>query len=319
VILVTGGAGFVGRHVVSALLAQGDAVRVLSRTANAMLPTRGLEVVAGDLSDSGAVERAMRNVSVVVHLAALMAKPGADGAALVEVNVRGAEAVAIAARRAGVQRFIQVSSGGVYGDGFTSTPHRESDAPHPGNPYERSKLAGEAAVERVLNGSGIECLILRPAGIFGPGRAATRAFFEEIRRRPVWLHASPNVIVHPTHVSDVVQACVKALGLEQWTVRLINVAGDRPMRFQELVGLTARTLNVPMRQFAVPTWAGRPIAVAAARTLRMARARVPVSIEHASHMSVNRSLDIGLAKRVLGYEPMELASAIRQTVDASGG
>ncbi len=81
------------------------------------------------------------------------------------------EAIARAAREAGARRFLHLSSGGVYGDGRTATPHREAETPNPGTAYERSKLAAEMSVRRGLDDSRVECVILRPAGIFGSGRA----------------------------------------------------------------------------------------------------------------------------------------------------
>ncbi len=317
-ILVTGGTGFVGRHLVSALLEQGGNVGVFTRKPALVEPTRGLSIFTGDLEEEASFAPALRDAVAVVHLAARVATPGTDPQPLYDFNVRSAEVVARAVRRAGVKRFVHVSSGGVYGDGRSPAPHLETEAPSPGNAYERSKLAGEAAVHRVLEGSDVECVVLRPAGIFGPGRAATLAFFDDVRRRAMWIHGSPNVIVHPTHVSDVVQACVKVLNLERSTERVINVAGGRALRFQEFVALTGRALGVAVRQLTIPSPIGRPVAAATTAALQLARLRAPNSIERASRAYVNRSLDISLARRTLGYEPMELEAALGRTIDALG-
>jgi nucleoside-diphosphate-sugar epimerase len=231
--------------------------------------------------------------------------------------VRAADATARAARDAGVERFLHVSSGGVYGDGHTAAPHRETDTPNPGNAYERSKLAGEIAVQSALDGSSVRLVILRPAGIYGPSREATRAFFDEVRHRRLWLHSSPNVIVHPTYVSDVVQASIKTLRLDRWTEPVINVAGERPLRFQDFVDLSARALCTRARHLIIPAWIGRPLASTTARALRIARAPVPEAIERMRRAYINRSLDTTLAKRMLGFEPVDLESAIRLTVEAT--
>jgi UDP-glucose 4-epimerase len=318
VILVTGGTGFVGRHLVDALAARGDAVRVLTRHRPTSASHPSVEHFAGDLTDRAAIDRAVHGAHTVVHLAALVGD-AAHPDDLATVNVRASADVAAAARRAGVRRFVHMSSGGVYGNGETATPHRETDPPRPRTAYERSKLAGEEAVQRALGGSEVAFLILRPAGIYGASRGETLAFFNEVRRRTLWLHASPNVIVHPTHVSDVVQACIRTLRLDAWTDRVINIAGERPVRFQEFVDLTARALHVRAAQLAVPAWIGRPVASTAMRLLQIVRAPVPVSIERASRAHINRSLDTSLAKRALGLQPIELEVGLRQTAEAAAG
>jgi nucleoside-diphosphate-sugar epimerase len=123
------------------------------------------------------------------------------------------------------------------------------------------------------------------------------------------------VIVHPTHVSDVVQACVKTLRLDACSERVINVGGERPVRFQDFVELTARVLHVPAWQLALPAWIGRPVALGTTRALRLARRRVPDSIERMSRPYINRSLDTALAMRLLGFEPIDLDTGLRQTTE----
>lgn len=311
-ILVTGGTGFVGRHLVDALVARGDTVRVLTR-ADRTPPRAGVTIALGDLSDESSLDRAVRGVRTVVHLAARLGPVVGDERAWYDFNVRASAALATAARRGGVERVIHVSSGGVYGDGGTASPHTEADPPHPGNAYERSKLAAERAVVESLASSATSCAILRPAGIYGRGRPVTAAFFAEVRRRRVWVHATPNVIVHPTHVSDVVQACTRMLDRPEVN-GVLNVAGERALRFQELVALTAAALGVRARQLIVPDAVGRPVGRIASALLASAHLHVPAVLERAGREYVNRALDTALARATLGFAPIELRAGLRASL-----
>jgi len=314
VILVSGGTGFVGRFLVDALRAQGKSVRVLSRTPALPPEWRDVDLARGDLGDPASLGRAMLDVDTVVHLAARLPAPGDDAERLFALNTQGTAALASAARGARVARFLHVSSGGVYGDGATFAAHRESDRPHPGTAYERSKLAAEKAMEGALAGSRVVHTILRPAGVYGPGRAATAAFLEEVRRRALWLHATPHVIVHPTHVSDVVQGCVRALDAEDWPGAVINLAGERALTLQEYVALTASLLDVDVRQLVVPTIVGRPLGLALSAAFAVIGRRAPAAVQRAARRCVNRSLDTSLARERLGFDPIPLAEGLRATV-----
>jgi nucleoside-diphosphate-sugar epimerase len=314
VILVTGGTGFVGRHLLDALAARGDQVRVLTRSERTP-PHAGVTMAVGDLADETSLERAIRGVRVVVHLAARVASVVGDERTWYDFNVRTSAALATVAGRAGVERFVHVSSGGVYGDGAAAKPHAEADSPQPGNAYERSKLAAEQVVTERLASFVTSCAILRPAGIYGRGRPATMAFFDEVRRRRLWLHPTPHVIVHPTHVSDVVQACMRLLDRPD-VAGVLNIAGERALPFQELVALTAAALGVKARQLVVPAAVGRPIARVASSVLAAARAPVPAALERAARPYVNRALDTSLARARLGFLPIELAAGLRASLPA---
>jgi nucleoside-diphosphate-sugar epimerase len=314
VILVSGGTGFVGRHLVDALRARGKAVRVLSRSASLPSGWRDVDLVRADLADASSLGPALVGVDTVVHLAARMPAPGDDRDRLVALNVQGTRALASTARAAGVARFLHVSSGGVYGDGATFAPHRESDPPNPGTAYERSKLAAEEALRDAFAGSSVAHVILRPAGIYGAGRPATAAFLEEVRLRRLWFHVTPHVIVHPTHVSDVVQGCVRALETDDLRDAVINLAGERPLPLQDFVALAAATLGVGTRQLVLPTAVGIPVGRALAAAFAAVGRRAPDPVRRAARQCVNRSLDTSLARARLGFDPIPLADGLRATI-----
>jgi UDP-glucose 4-epimerase len=172
-ILVTGGAGFIGSHTVEALLAGGERVRVLddfSAGRRDNLPAApGLEVIEGDIRDPAVVAHAVQGVSRVLHLAAQVSvvrsleEPVASGA----VNLGGFLVVLDAARRAGVERFVYASSAAVYG-APDRVPVDESTPVRPQSPYGLEKVVADqyAALFRELYG--LRSLGLRYFNVYGP-------------------------------------------------------------------------------------------------------------------------------------------------------
>jgi nucleoside-diphosphate-sugar epimerase len=172
--LVTGGAGFIGSHLVEHLLAAGARVRVLDdfstgRREN-LAPFRNrIEVMEADIVDPEACRRACQDMTVVFHQAALPSVPRSvkDPAHSHEVNATGTLNVLLAARDAGVRRVVYASSSSAYGDTPT-LPKREDHVPSPRSPYAVAKLTGEHYVRSFPAVFGLEGVALRYFNIFGP-------------------------------------------------------------------------------------------------------------------------------------------------------
>ncbi len=172
--LVTGGAGFIGSHVVEALLARGDRVRVLDnfhtgRRENLAGVWQHIDVVEGDLRDVGAVQKAAKGVDLVFHLAAMVSVPESmvDPLGAEAINTAGTLNVLTAARKAGVRRLILSSTCAVYGDEPT-LPKPESQRPAPKSPYAVAKLAAEGYCQVFNESFGVETVVLRYFNVYGP-------------------------------------------------------------------------------------------------------------------------------------------------------
>jgi nucleoside-diphosphate-sugar epimerase len=309
VILVTGGTGFVGRHLVARLLTDGFSVRVLSRGPGATARPEGLEWAQGDLTVPASLAPALRGVDTVVHAGAVLGEAGAD--AYERVNVAGTRAIALAAREAGVRRFVHVSSAGVYGDGDTGSPHAESDTPRPLTPYEKSKHAAEGALASALEGSAMRWTILRPQGLYGPDRPATQAFFRQVARSRLWLHGPARVVVHPTSIEDLASAVGRLMALDGLDRQIINIGGARALEFRELVSLVGRCMGRVPAQVCAPRWARMP----AALLLRAwpARDAAPPSLQRCSRAWINRAVSTDKARRLIGFSPIDLEEGLRRT------
>ena len=172
--LVTGGAGFIGSHLVETLLDRGGDVRVLDNFLTGKrenLASFGgrLEVVEGDLRDPDACRRAVDGVDFVLHEAALPSVPRsvADPFTTDEINVRGTLNLLWAAARAKVRRLVFASSSSVYGDA-PGLPKREGEEGKPLSPYAASKWAGEKYLQVFAKTFDLETVSLRYFNVFGP-------------------------------------------------------------------------------------------------------------------------------------------------------
>jgi UDP-glucose 4-epimerase len=174
--LVTGGAGFIGHHLVRRLVERGDEVRVLDdfstgrRERLAGLDGR-VEVVEGTILDPAALDRATDGTRVVFHLAALasVARSVSEPRLTNDINVSGTIEVVEAAARAGSQRVVYASSSAVYGT-TAQPPSREDHYAEPVSPYGASKLAGEHYLHAVGEARGVATVALRFFNVFGPGQ-----------------------------------------------------------------------------------------------------------------------------------------------------
>ncbi len=172
--LVTGGAGFIGSHIATALVKRGDEVRVFDNLSTGRLENLThldgkLEFIKGDLQDRSALEKAVKDVDVVYHQAALasvphsVAKPLETHAAC----VTGTLNVLDCSRLAGVKRVVYAGSSSAYGDQPTASK-REQDLPSPLSPYAAAKLAGEFYCGAFTSTYGLETVVIRYFNVFGP-------------------------------------------------------------------------------------------------------------------------------------------------------
>ena len=181
-VLVTGGAGFIGSHLVDALVAAGALVRVLDNFATGrrenLAPFQDrIDLIEGDITDPSTCQRASEGVQVVFHQAALPSVPRSveDPAMSHEVNATGTLNVLLAARDAGARRVVYASSSSAYGDTPT-LPKRENQTPSPRSPYAVAKLTGEQYCRAFPGVFGLEAVALRYFNVFGPRQDPNSAY-----------------------------------------------------------------------------------------------------------------------------------------------
>jgi UDP-glucose 4-epimerase len=227
---VTGGAGFIGLHVVNQLLDRGWKVRIFDNMvrgdrdrASELASTRGVEVIDQDIRSGGAVARAMRGATHVIHLAAdSINKSQADPYSSVDTNMVGSHNVFASAADLGVQRVVYASSASVYGDP-KKLPMHEDDELNPLTPYCIGKRTGEDLLRYYERRSGLSWIALRFFNVYGPGQKTTAYYTSVINHfvnrlrngEPPIIDGAGEQSMDFIHVTDIARAVVLATESEK--------------------------------------------------------------------------------------------------------
>jgi UDP-glucose 4-epimerase len=254
-VLVTGGAGFVGATLVRRLVASGYRVRVIDNLTTgdaAHLAGVDAELVTGDIRDAAALDAALAGMDSVIHLAAAGSVIGSvqDPAMNFDVNVNGTFQVLDAARRTGIARTVQASTGGAL-IGDATPPVNEQSLPKPISPYGASKLAGEGYAHAFAKTYGIRTVAIRFGNVYGPWCARKRGvlnvFFESIHDgRPMVVYGdgtSSRDYVHVEDISSALQLALEAGNLSGGSV--LHAASGVETSITELASLCRSAAGVP--------------------------------------------------------------------------
>lgn len=301
--LVTGGAGFIGSHIATALVERGDRVRVLDnlstghRSNLAHLGSR-VELVEGDLTDRETVARAVAGVDCIFHEAALASVPRSVEAPL-DTNaacVTGTVALLDAARHAGVRRLVYAGSSSAYGD-QPSSPKRETDLPAPISPYGAAKLAAEYYCQAFTATYGFETVTLRYFNVFGPRQDPASPYSAVIPLFITALLAGKRPRVYGdggqsrdfTFVDNVVHGNLLAADAPGVAGRVFNIANGRATSLLDLLSQLNMLLKTDVQPVHEPARAG----------------------------DIRESLaDISAARKLLGYEPqVSFEEGLRRSID----
>lgn len=322
--LVTGGAGFIGAHLVRALLRERIFVRVLDnlesgsagniaraleipvervevalarRPSDPVPVTETCEVLFGDIRDPQAASRACAGVDVVFHQAALRSVPRsvADPLSTHDVNVTGTVRILEAARAAGVRRVVFASSSSIYGE--AEPPMSEDQIPNPKSPYAASKLGAEAYCTAYTRVFGLSTISLRYFNVFGPWQDPASEYAAVIPKfirlamqgEPVPVYGDGQQARDFTYVDNVVEANLAAADASVDGVAL-NIGAGRRHTLIELVEAISRIL-------------GR----------RVERLHHPPRIGDVLHTEA----DISRAQRLIGYTPrIDFETGLKRTIEA---
>ncbi|MGQ9607340.1 MAG: SDR family oxidoreductase [Thermogutta sp.] len=302
-VLVTGGAGFIGSHIVEALVERGDRVRVLDNLSTGFLSNLEpffdcVEFIHGDVQDPQTAAEAVRGVDCVFHQAALASVPRSVERPL-DTHAACATGTIVlldAARRAGVRRFVYAGSSSAYGDQPFSAK-RETDLPDPISPYGAAKLAGEYYCRAFFATYGFETVVLRYFNVFGPRQDPNSPYSAVI---PLFITAilsgrRPTVFGDGTqsrdftYVANVVQANLLAAERPGVAGRVFNAANGKSITLLELLAAINQVLGTRVEpEFAPP----RP------GDIRESMA------------------DIAAARSLLGYQPqVDFSTGLKRSIE----
>jgi dihydroflavonol-4-reductase len=316
-VLVTGATGFTGGHLARALVRRGDTVRALVRDeARAQaLRASGVTLAVGDLADGPSLDRATREVDVVYHIAALYREAGLPDETYRAINAGTVRTLIEASARHGVRRVVHCSTVGVHGD--VEHPPATEDAPlRPGDIYQQTKLEGERVARQASEATGVEVVIARPTGIYGPGDRRLLKLFRGVARRRFVILGSGRIYYHLTYIDDLVEGFRLCGEVPAAAGRTYILAGGEVTTLNELVARIASQAGVPPISWHLPVWpfwlAGA-ICEGVCAPLGIAP---PLYRRRVDFFTKSRAFDITRARQELGFAPaVGLTEGIRRTLD----
>ena len=261
--LVTGGAGFIGSHMVERLVSRGDRVRIaddFSSGRRENVPSHpNVELAEGDVADADFARRAVSGCDYVIHLAAIPSVPRSvkEPVRTHRANVDGTLNMLLAAKDAGVKRLVFAGSSSVYGDAAV-LPKREDMRPSPLSPYALHKLVGEQYCQLFTRLYGLETVTTRFFNVFGPRQqpgspysGVISLFIEAIAsgKSPV-VHGDGRQTRDFTFVGDVVTGVLRSCEAPNIAGEVINVAAGGRISLLDLI----RTLQGILKQNVAPTF-----------------------------------------------------------------
>jgi len=301
--LVTGGAGFIGSHIAEALVKRGDRVRVLDNLSTGKRENLAhiageIEFIEGDIRDYETTRRAMEDVSIAFHEAAIPSVPRSvkDPQLNHENNVNGTFNVLMAARDAGVKRVLFAASSSAYGE-TEVLPKQEAMLPSPLSPYAVAKLVGEYYCQVFTRAYGLETVCLRYFNVFGPRQDPTSPYSGVISKFITTLLNGETPVIYGdgeqsrdfTYIDNVVAANLSAAEAPDASGQVMNLGLCERTTLNQLLGELQRIIG----------------------------ASQPARYEETRAGDIRHSLaDITRAEALLGYRPeVGLAEGLRRTVE----
>jgi 2-alkyl-3-oxoalkanoate reductase len=326
-VLVTGAAGYLGRHVASALVRCGADVRALVRDP-ARVPReleRDTEVVAANLVDADSVHAAMRDVDLVVHCAALTTN-NVPWSQHEETNIGGTRTVLGAACDGGVRRLVHVSSVIVYGLDATSSPPLAESTPLPTEVdrwayYQRSKLEAERALTNGAAAAGPEIVVVRPGIIYGPGaEGPLKKGLVQLGSTRLTIGRGANHLPL-TYVDNVVDGILLGLVSPAAAGQTYNLVDEPQPQVRTAALRAAAVLGEPTRLLPVPSAVLTRIAEILERRHEKTQADSPPRLSRFQIASATRDVryDVGKARRELGWvSAVSLDEGLERTFATNG-
>ena len=292
-ILITGGTGFVGGHLIRCLRQGKVPVRAIVRSPNKAqtLKDLGVEVVAGDISDTVSLDKAAAGVERVIHLVGIIQE--APGVTFRKVHVEGTRNVLDAAKKAGVRHFFYQSALGT----------------RRGAQSEYHKTKWEA--EELVRASGIPYTILRPSLIYGPGDLFTIRLSEMFKLSPVLpVIGSGKSKIQPIYIDDVVSCIQKIVTSDAFLNEIYEVGGPEQLTYEGLTAQIAGAMGINRPMLHVPLFFMKPMA----KVLETILPNPPVTTQQLIMLQEDNVCSMKDIREVFGIEPVKFKEGLKRFI-----
>jgi len=328
-VLITGGGGFLGRHIVERLLDEGHEVAVMNRRDYPDLRALGVEVIQGDITRAEDARAAVEGRDAVIHTAAMVGTWGRDED-FERINVGGTREMLVASRDAGVTRFVLTSSPSAVFDGVDMV-NAPQDYPYPAsfpNAYGRTKAESERLALSFNDPAGLRVVALRPQLMWGAGDPHLLPLLtEKTRRGALKVVGDGKCMVDLTYIDNAAQTHLDALTAVDKDAddptfpggKAYFISNDEPVELWTWIGRMLDQAGEPGPKGKVPkavAWAAAWVVESAWRALGLT-SEPPLLTYVVLKMSTHQWYDMGPARRDLGYNPtVSMEEGLRRVGEA---
>ena len=302
-VLVTGATGFTGLSLCKRLVANGKVVVAFVRpTSNvADLRALGVECRTVDIKDRNDVMNHFECFDLVYHVAAAYRSEHAERDEFRLVNVEATRNMLDAAKKNGIKRFIHCSTVGVQGE-IEDAPASEEYRFKPGDHYQQSKLEGELLARKYFD-DGLEGVVIRPVGIYGPGDTRFLKLFRPINKGRFFLIGNGKTLYHMTYIDDLIEGFILAGERPEAIGEVFTIAGERYTPIRELIDTIADVLGKPRPKIQIPFLPVYLASVICDKVCRAIGLSPPLYPRRVEFFKLDRAFSIDKARRLLGYKP----------------
>jgi NADH dehydrogenase len=297
VIMVTGGTGFVGRHLVRELVNQGYPVRAFVRNipkAREILP-ENVELVKGDITDRDSLNKACEGINTVINLVSIIRET--DELTYEKVNVEGILNAVISSEQAGVKRFIHLSALGAHDNALYR--------------YTYSKWLGEEAIKQ----SGLNWVILRPSVIYGCGFNFFDRLLQAVKLFPppfVPVPGRGTTLFQPIAVEDVVKCLIKALKSPAMSGQVYEIGGPEHLSYNQMLEMLLQVEDIKRVKLKIPMFLMNMIVPFMTKLLK----DPPVTPEELKQLHNDNITELDSVPRHFGFKPKPLSQGLKNPVPA---
>jgi nucleoside-diphosphate-sugar epimerase len=314
--LVTGGTGFLGKHLVKTLRQKNHYCRCLVRkTSNAKeLERLGVDLVFGDITNFGSLDGITQGIDVVYHLAAQMGKWGIPDDKFYAINVQGTMNLLEATSYSDVKQFIFCSTPGVLGKGDAQA--LETMPYNPPYIYEKTKCEAEKLVIEFHRKNNLPVTIIRPDFVYGPGDLRRVRLYKAIRDKKFYIIGTGKFFLHPTYCDDAIQGFLDVSGNPVAYGQVYNIAGPCLISVQEFIETIAQIVNVSIPRFKIPKFFAISSAYAFELFSKINRNEPLISRSKIEFLTNNHGSNISKAQSQIGFRPIySLYAGMKNTID----
>lgn len=300
--MITGAGGFIGYQLGNFLAKDGHHVIGVDLQYPQNSGSLLFNAQTNDLRDWPKMKELLKGIEVVIHLASAHLKTDLKASEYWDVNVYSIPKLLEIAHASSVEKFIHVSSVGVYGN-LRNWPANEKTVCRPQSIYGDTKLAGEEEVKKFSQKTGFSTIIIRPTWVYGSTCPRLRKLYKMLRKRTFIMIGNGKNLRHPIYIADLLEAFRLVMENAEAIGDLFVIGGERELTTREVIKQMCNVFQLEEPIVKIPNSVGKLIAAGIETTFRLLEIEPPISRRALEFFDTNNAFDTSRAKQILGFKP----------------